>query len=164
MSIKNKTLLEFAMTQTPVGTNQLNHKAIARKWVESFETLEARMMPEITPFLSDDFELICPGDSAVIPFAGIWKGAAGHQQWLDLFFGFFNRTKAKRVTYTSSDHTVVARWQERVTLQGTECDPVKINLYFHFYHGKLARIFDDYDTDTGTASITSLLAPSLAPD
>lgn len=126
------------MTEKSVDANILRHKSIARKWVESFETLETRMMPEIEPFLADDFELVCPGDSNVIPFAGIWKGVAGHQQWLDMFFGFFDRTKAKRVTYTTSDHTVVARWKETVTLQGIPCEPVQINLYFHFYHGKLA--------------------------
>ena len=145
------------MSSSSVTVTSLDHTAIARKWVEAFEDLEVRMLLAIKPYLADDFELMCPGDSTLVPFAGIWKGTAGHQEWLNLFFGFFKRTKAKDVKFTSTDNTVEARWLEHVTLQGIPCTPVRINLYFHFWDGKLARIFDDYDTQTGTANIANLL-------
>ena len=107
----------------------------------------------IEMYLTDDFELICPGDPNIVPFAGIWKGTDGHQKWLDLFFGFFKRSKTKDVTYSVSDHSVTARWLEKVTLQGIACEPVQIHMYFHFLNGRLARIFDDYDSQTGASSI-----------
>lgn len=145
------------MSQNSSLATSLDHSDIARKWVEAFEDLEAGMLPAIESFLADDFELMCPGDPTIIPFVGIWKGAAGHQQFLNLFFGFFERTKAKEVKYTSCDNTVEVRWLEQVTLQGIPCAPVQINMYFHFWDGKLARIFDDYDTQTGTKNVSNLL-------
>lgn len=150
------------MDQPTLPLKSLTHAEIARKWVDSFQDLEAKMLTEIEPYLSDDFELVCPGDSDVVPFAGIWKGSTGHQKWLDLFFGFFQRTNTNNVSYTETDHSVIARWKESVILQGVPCDPVQINMFFHFLDGRLARIFDDYDTQTGSASITQTL--SLAQD
>lgn len=150
------------MNQPTLPRKSLSHVEIARKWVDSFQDLEAKMLSEIEQYLSEDFELICPGDPKVVPFAGIWKGTAGHQKWLDLFFGFFQRTKANEVSFAETDHSVTARWKESVTLQGVPCDPVQINIYFHFLDGRLARIFDDYDTHTGSAGITH--AQSLLQD
>lgn len=146
------------MDQPTLPLKSLTHAEIARKWVDSFQDLEAKMLTEIEPYLSDDFELICPGESDVVPFAGIWNGSVGHQRWLDLFFGFFQRTKTNDVSYTETDHSVIARWKESVILQGAPCDPVRISMYFHFLDGRLARIFDDYDTQTGSSSITQTLS------
>lgn len=146
------------MDQPTLPLKSLTHAEIARKWVDSFQNLEAKMLAEIEPYLSGDFELICPGDPAVVPFAGIWNGTAGHQKWLDLFFGFFQRIKTKDVSYTETDHSVIARWKESVILQGIPCDPVQINLFFHFLDGRLARIFDDYDTQTGSTNITHAIS------
>ena len=141
----------------------LDIASIARRWVETFERLETQMLPEIQPYLADNFEFICPGDPAVLPFVGIWKGAAGHQQWLDLFFGFFQRTKNQEVEYTLGDNSVIARWLERVTLNGVPCDPVRINMHFRFENGLIARIEDDYDTLGGAHIVRQIENQRVPP-
>ena len=131
----------------------LDIAAIARKWVEGFENLEARMLPEIEPFLTDDFEFVCPGEPGTVPFIGTWKGSAGMQQWLDLYFSLFQRHKSTGVEYMVGDNTVVARWLESGTFQGVACAPVRINMHFRFVNGLIAHIEDDYDTHCGATNV-----------
>jgi len=70
--------------------------AIARKWVESWELLETRMLPEIEPFLAEDFEFVCPGEPGAAPFVGTFRGAVGMQQWLDAYFSVLQRNKISK--------------------------------------------------------------------
>ena len=132
--------------------------AIARKWVESFDRLKAGMLPHIEPFLTEDFEFVCPGDPAMAPFVGTWKGATGHQLWLDHFFGFFEECVNSEVEYTVGDGTVIARWLTTCTYQGVPCPPVRINMHFRFENGRIARIDDEYDTHAGAQYVTEAQA------
>lgn len=132
----------------------LDIAAIARKWVEAYESLEAQMLSEIEPYLAEEFEFVCPGDPTTAPFIGTWKGTAGFQKWLDLFFGFFQRQKNESVEYMVGKDTVVARWLESGIFQGVPCGPVRINMHFEFREGLIVRIEDDYDTHAGATSVT----------
>jgi len=123
--------------------------AIARKWVESWELLETRMLPEIEPFLAEDFEFVCPGEPGTAPFVGTFRGAAGMQQWLDAYFSVLQRNKNIEVEYMVGENTVLARWMESGTFLGMPTPPVQINMHFRFVDGLIARIVDDYDTLTG---------------
>lgn len=133
----------------PVKKLKINIAAIARQWVEAYETLERRMLPAIEAYLAPDFEFVCPGDPATAPFIGTWKGKEGMQQWLDLFFGFFQRDRNTNTEYLEGDNIVVAHWLESGKFQGIPCGPIRINMHFRFRDGLIVRIEDDYDTGAG---------------
>lgn len=136
----------------------LDIAAIARKWVETFARLETRMLCEMESLFTDDFEFVCPGDPQMAPFVGTWKGTNGLQRWLDLFFGFFEKTVNEEVEYMVGDGTVIARWLATCTYQGVQCPPVRINMHFQFENGLIARIVDDYDTHTGSVEVSKAKA------
>ena len=137
--------------------------AIARKWVESWEHLETRMLPEIKSFLAEDFEFVCPGEPGTVPFIGTFQGAAGIQQWLDAYFSLIQRNKSTDMEYMVGENSVVARWLECGTFMGQPAPPVRINMHFQFVDGLIARIVDDYDTQTG-ATIASDANSKLLDD
>lgn len=129
--------------------------AIARQWIEALETQEQGMLSQVEHYLAEQFVLICPGDPATAPFLGSWHGAAGLQQWLDLYFGFFKRNPCQDLEFTVGEHSVMARWLESGTMQGIPCGPVRINMHFRFENGLIVRIDDDYDTQAGANAVAS---------
>jgi transcriptional regulator with XRE-family HTH domain len=136
----------------------LDIASIARTWFETFDRLKIRMLPEIQPLLTEDFEFVCPGDPSVLPFVGVWKGTDGMQQWLDKFFGFFEENLNSEVEYTVGENTVIARWLATCKYQGVPCPPIRINMHFRFVDGLIARIVDDYDTHAGATSVAEAQA------
>lgn len=142
----------------------LDIAAIARKWVETFARLETRMLSEMESLFTTDFEFVCPGDPQMAPFVGTWKGTKGLQQWLDLFFGFFEKTVNEEVEYMVGEGTVIARWLATCTYQGVQCPPVRINMHFQFENGLIARIVDDYDTHTGSVEVSKAKAKANFQD
>lgn len=138
----------------PAESLTLDIAAIARKWVETFDTFKIDMLSEMAPFFSEDFVFECPGDPQMAPFVGIWVGVVGLQQWLNQFFGFFDKNLNVEVEYAVGEETVIARWLAICTYQGVECPPVRINMTFRFKDGMISRIVDDYDTHTGVVEIS----------
>lgn len=136
--------------------------AIARKWVESWEQHEARMIPEIAGLMTESFEFVCPGVPGTAPFIGTFKGIEGFQQWLDLYFSVIRREKSSEVEYLIGVNSVIARWMECGTFLGVPAPPIRINLYFQFVDGLIARIVDDYDTHTG--AVIASVAQSRPPE
>lgn len=127
----------------------LDHLAMAKQWVEAFDQLEQRMLPDIEHLLADDFEFYCPGEPSTAPFIGTWKGTPGLQMFLDNYFAIFTRVRNIKVEYTVGENSVGARWMESGFMQGIPCGPIRINLHFSFVNGLIARIDDDYDTQAG---------------
>ncbi len=136
----------------------LDIATIACKWVEGFEKLERQMVKEIEQFLTGDFEFDCPGVPGTAPFIGTWKGTAGKQPWLDLYFGLIQRRKSTGVEYMVGDNTVVALWLESGTFQGVACPPIRINMHFRIIDGLIARLDDDYDTHAEANNVSSAQA------
>lgn len=139
-------------SHVPLESLTLNIAAIAQKWVESWEHHEARMVPEIAGLLTENFEFVCPGEPGTAPFIGTFRGAAGLQQWLDLYFSVIQRQKNDEVEYLVGENTVVARWLEIGSFLGTPAPPIRVNMHFQFVDGLIARMVDDYDTHTGTVA------------
>jgi len=137
--------------ESPVTVESLtlDIATIARKWVAAFESLEARMLTEMEPYLAENFVFFCPGDPTTAPFIGTFEGIAGMQLWLDRFFEFFQRNPSEEIEYLVGENSVVARWYESATHRGVPCPPVRINMCFRFENGLIARIDDDYDTQAG---------------
>jgi len=137
--------------EAPVSTESLtlDITAIARKWVESWEQHETRMVPEVAALLSEEFEFVCPGQPGTAPFIGTFKGTDGLQRWLDLYFSVVQRQKCSEIEYLIGENSVIARWMECGSFFGVPAPPIRINLYFQFVDGLIAKIVDDYDTHTG---------------
>ncbi len=152
--------------ESPVTTTQLTMDiaSIARKWVESFDQRRREMLSEIEPYLASDFVFVCPGDPEMAPFVGIWNGADGLQKWLNAFFDFFEGCRNTDMEYSRGVNQVHVRWFTHCTLQGVACDPVRINMHFHFVDGLISRIDDEYDTHAGTVAIENAQAALLKDD
>jgi hypothetical protein len=89
---------------------------------------------------------------------------AHDQQWLDHFFGFFEKTVNEEVEYMVGEGTVIARWLATCTYEGVQCPPVRINMHFQFENGLIARIVDDYDTHTGSVEVSKAKAKAHLQD
>ena len=131
-----------------VASLTVNIAAAARRWVEAMEQHEARMVPFVEPDLAEGFEFVCPGDPEAVPFTGTFQGAAGLQQWLNLYFGHIRREKNLHVEYMVGEDTMIARWMESGTFLGLPVPPIRINMHFRFVGGRISRIVNDYDTLT----------------
>jgi transcriptional regulator with XRE-family HTH domain len=135
--------------------------AIAKRWVESWEQLEVRMVPEVESLLAEGFEFVCPGEPGIVPFTGTFKGTDGMQEWLDLYFSCVQRTKNIEVEYMVGEDTVLARWLEHGTFLGMPAPPVRINMHFRFIDGLIVRIVDDYDTQTAATTASTALSRQI---
>ncbi|MFO1008115.1 MAG: helix-turn-helix domain-containing protein [Planctomycetaceae bacterium] len=137
--------------EAPISTESLTLDmiAIARKWMECWEQHETRMVPEVKALLDEEFEFVCPGEPGTAPFIGTFRGTEGLQRWLDLYFSVVQRQKCGEIEYLIGENSVIARWLECGTFLGVPSPPIRINLYFQFADGLIAKIVDDYDTHTG---------------
>ena len=133
--------------------------AIAQLWVRALNEQGRKMVPTVRPFLAPDFIFHCPGNPNTAPFIGTWSGAEGFQAFLDNYFNVFRRIKNENTTFTTGTDLVSARWQEMGYVQDLLVGPVRINMHFHFKHGLITRIDDEYDI-TGAAK-TKLEVESL---
>jgi hypothetical protein len=101
-SLDMSTILDLAETlstpeyRVPLELITIDIVSIAKKWVESFDKLHRKMLPEIEAYLADDFVFNCPGDPAMAPFVGVWERREGLQKWLDTFFDFFEENRKYR--------------------------------------------------------------------
>lgn len=158
-SLDMSTILDLAETlSTPENRVSLelltiDIVSIAKKWVESFDKLHQKMLPEIEAYLADDFVFNCPGDPAMAPFVGVWKGRDGLQNWLDAFFDFFDEVVNTELEYLEGEDRVHARWVVYCSMKGTPCAPVRINMHFRFVDGLISRMDDEYDTQGGVVAI-----------
>lgn len=142
----------------PIESLTIDIMTIAKKWVESFDTLKRKMLPAIEKHLAEEFVYNCPGDPSMAPFVGVWKGREGMQKWLDAFFDFFDDVVNAELEYFQGQDRVHARWVVYCTLKGTACAPVRINMHFHFVDGLIARMDDEYDTHGGVVAIDAAKA------
>lgn len=123
--------------------------SIAKKFVYGYDYLGREMVPTIEPYLAEDFVFHVAGDPTTAPFIGDWIGAAGMQQFFDIYFGIVKREKGSlEATYTAGDNVVLANYKD--TLQVADQPPTVLWVYLHFYFrdGQLYRLEDRYDTQT----------------
>jgi transcriptional regulator with XRE-family HTH domain len=158
-SLDMSTILDLAETlstpeyRVPLELITIDIVSIAKKWVESFDKLHRKMLPEIEAYLADDFVFNCPGDPAMAPFVGVWERREGLQKWLDTFFDFFEEIENTELEYLEGENRVHARWVVHCKLKGQPCAPVRINMHFRFVDGLISRIDDEYDTHGGSLAI-----------
>ena len=119
---------------------------IARRFVESYDSLGCGMLQACGDIFADDFAFNCPADPNQISFAGIWLGQIGFQEFLNRFFGAFTRNSGiLKPVYMVSDDRVVARFEDQVCFHGHEMAAFWVNLHFHFRKGLVTRIDDEFD-------------------
>ena len=137
----------LSLSSTPVKIGDLvqDALAIAQLWVRALNEQGRKMVLTVRPFLAPDFVFHCPGDPKPAPFIGTWTGAEGFKAFLDSYFTVFRRIKNENVTFTTGTDLVSARWQEIGYVQDLLVGPVRINMHFHFKHGLITRIDDEYD-------------------
>lgn len=131
----------------------IDNLAVAKSWMNALNQEGARMVDTIADYLAPDFEFYCPGDPNMIPFAGTWKGRAGLQRFLDIYFSIFERIPHSAPIFSVGDNLVIARYFEQGSVNGTPTPPIRINLCFHFKAGKILRIDDDYDVLSSDDSV-----------
>lgn len=155
-SLSHETIETLAETLRQLGLSVtarqlcIDQLTIARKWIEDFEQHEARMIPFVRDFLSEELVFVCPGKEATAPFIGKWKGIAGLQGFLDAYFAVFRRVPMTDVTYTVGTDTVSVRFLESGYIGDHLCGPIRVNMHFQFdSDGLIVRIDDEYDTQAG---------------
>ncbi len=63
--------------------------SIAKRFVESYDSLGCNMLQACRDIFADDFAFNCPADPSQVPFAGAWHGPSRFQEFLVQFFGTF---------------------------------------------------------------------------
>jgi transcriptional regulator with XRE-family HTH domain len=124
--------------------------AVAMAWLEAFDRHGRAMIPYVRHSLAEDFVFVCPGDPAVAPFIGVWRGVDGLQEWLDRYFGVFRRVPLTDLVCTVGKDAVNLRFLESGYIGEQLCGPIRINMHFQFTpDGFISCIDDDYDTQAG---------------
>ncbi|MFO0999033.1 MAG: nuclear transport factor 2 family protein [Planctomycetaceae bacterium] len=141
----------------------LDNLSVAKLWVQGFDELGAGMSSAVEPYLSEDFVLDCPGDPETTPFAGIFEGLSGLQQWLTRYFSVFEHRSGRELEFIAGSDSVVARWREACSLRGSTCRPIRVSMYFRFRDGMIVRIEKDYDTKAVEDAILNALEHQIEP-
>jgi transcriptional regulator with XRE-family HTH domain len=146
----------FSQFGAPVKCASLiqDNQTIARIWIEALNEYQSKMSSVIAPYLSDDLIINSPGCPQIAPFAGTFCGQVGHQKWLDAFFRVFDRVPCCDVEFSIGADSVVARWMETVTSQGTVCGQFRVSMFFRFRDGLIVGIDHDHDTRAAEDALT----------
>lgn len=124
----------------------IDHLSITQQWVKRFNEHGRGMLEHIRSFIGNEFELHCRGGACSAPLVGIFKGKAGLQRWLDLYFAAFDRSPNSLVSYAIgvSEPFVIARWTESGSRGITPVGPIQVSLVVRFKGDLISRI--DYDS------------------
>jgi len=137
-------------------------KLIARKILENYAEHERDCAIHCQQYLAEDFVLVVPGDPAILPFAGEYKGFAGFDEFWENFFSVMRRYD-KRVIIDSM--RVIAEGNEVVVMtneiaahvaQKETATPTPIGFIFEFERGKLKRLEDHFDAASAQQRVLEL--------
>jgi transcriptional regulator with XRE-family HTH domain len=105
------------------------------------------MIEDIETYLSPGFSLIIAGAPRSSVLSGEWKFPTGLQQFVDRFYGLFQRSSNEciDVAYTTGDRIVSARYRESLMVDGFQINPFWVNLHFRFSGGLIESIDVDFD-------------------
>ena len=132
---------------------------LAIQFVHAYDHYGRDALHHCQGLFADDFEFYCPGDSAHVAFAGLWKGIAGMQEFFNRFFALFSRqTGTLCPTYLEAEDRIVARYEDQVFFESHPMPTFWVNLHFQFKDGLIKRIDDEYDTRAAAESFSELLS------
>ncbi|MCA9263523.1 MAG: helix-turn-helix domain-containing protein [Planctomycetales bacterium] len=125
--------------------------ASAKLFIEAYDRYERDMIQHIRHLLADDFVFWCAGDEQEMPIAGTYEGIEGFQQFLDIFFSVMSRPPGFSIspTFSCAGNEVVIRYLDRTIMNGLAAPPVWIVNVTRFGRGKIVRMDNYFDTDTG---------------
>ncbi|MCA9011877.1 MAG: helix-turn-helix transcriptional regulator, partial [Planctomycetaceae bacterium] len=125
--------------------------AAARLIVQSYDLHEHAMLNYCGHVFAEDFVYWCAGEETGFPFAGTFQGITGFQDWLDRFFSVITRPRPEPLapTFALAENEVIARYQEVTALGGEIGPPVWIVNITKFQRGKVIRMENYFDTQTG---------------
>ncbi len=125
--------------------------AAAKLMFASYDQYEREMLPYCSHLMAEDIVFWCAGDPTEMPFAGSYHGLAGVQAFLDDFFGVFTRPAPRPFcpALSLAGNEVVARYREDTEMNGVIGPPIWIVNISKFQRGKIIRIENYFDTDTG---------------
>ena len=161
--LRAETILDLADTMSGNGRVisfaelTVDLESIARRFVESYDSLGCGMLTACFDIFADDFAFNYPADPNQFSFAGVWIGLTGFQDFLNQFFSTFTRKAGslKPIYMVCEDH-VVARFEDQVYYQSHEMPAYWVNLHFQFGDGKVIRIDDEFDSYNASQSLTQL--------
>jgi transcriptional regulator with XRE-family HTH domain len=141
-------------------------KVIARKFLEYYARYEEKCAEYWAEFLADDAELIVPGDPAVLPFCGVYKGKEGFAQFWQKFFSVMQRhdkeliVRAMRV-FAEANHVIVLTSDNAAFIgQPGPYPSTPLAFIFEFERGKLKRMEDHFNSSVAEARVLQLLTES----
>lgn len=133
---------------------------LAKCFVHSYDIYGRTLLEHCEHFIDDEcFVFHCFGD-AQSPLTGSWHGKAGLQNWLDVFFGIFQRPKDFRLDpkVVSDGNHVTVRYQDQFLFQDLVSPLMWVNLHFEFRDGLLVVLDDQYDTLLGKEFLEAVAA------
>ena len=143
-----------------------NPTQLAKQFLQAFKTYESEMVAQVEHFIDENFVLYCAGDSEKIPFAGVWKGTKGLDQWVKCFFKTLMRPQKDfyQPDYLTYKNTVVAWGQDWAHAPNLTFPPIWVTQKFVFKKGKLVRFEDLFDTDSRSKHLAQARVQSLLDD
>ena len=132
---------------------------IARRFVMLYDTGGRNVAESIQTLVTDDIELHCPAETGTVPFAGVFRGLNGLQQFFDAFYSFFQRKQGTlEPEFMWSETRIVAKFTDQVSFQGIEMPPHWVNLHLQFRDGLLCRVDDEFDYFNARRSFEAVMA------
>lgn len=150
----------FSGISIPITSRELifSEELLARKFVESYVSLETRMLDECIDFLDSDFVFQVPAPASYVNFAGTYNGINEFKHFLDQFYSVFTRRPSSiSVNYYSGSGRVVASFEDTLSSNGTPLPQIWVNLHFYFKDGLIARVDQQIDYFTVLAALEAIL-------
>ena len=152
-SLRFQTIQDLAMTMSVNGQAvsfqdlTIDLESIARRFVESYDSLGCDMLIACSNIFADDFVFNFSADANHSAFAGLWQGISGFQEFLNRFFATFSREQGiLQPVYMASQNRMVVRFEDRVNYHHREMSAYWVNLHFQFRNGLVTRIDDEFDS------------------
>ncbi len=152
-SLRYQTIQDLAMTMSVNGQAvsfqdlTIDLEYIARRFVESYDSLGCDMLIACSNIFADDFVFNFSADANHSAFAGLWQGISGFQEFLNRFFATFSREQGiLQPVYMASQNRMVVRFEDRVNYHHREMSAYWVNLHFQFRNGLVTRIDDEFDS------------------
>lgn len=132
--------------------------SIAKSFMDAYDTLGNKMVPQCHQFLSPDLKVCSPADPKQVSFAGLWHGVTGLQTYLNHFFSHFGRSyHSGPPTYLAGEERVSARYYECFSYSGTTFPPIWVHRHFQFEDGMIVCISDEFDTRTFSTYVSGTI-------
>ena len=123
-----------------VGDLTLDLSAVATQFLQCYDAYGKSMPYRCEHLLAEDFVFCNYAHHVDVKLSGTWMGSYGLEQFMELFFGSFERSfNSLKPTFEYRKNLVLARYSDMLVNRGKEF-PMAVTQTYQFHRGLICRI------------------------